>query len=318
MTISNPEPEPAAVEARDVVRGYGDRRGLDGLSLTVGQGAIYGVLGPNGSGKSTFLSLLTGRGVPESGSLSVLGQTPGPATRQETGVVFQESTLDTLGTVGDNLALSGRLFGLSRAEVRAQGEGLLEALGLSGQYSARVTTLSGGMRRRVEIARALLHRPRLLLMDEPTIGVDAEEREAVWAYLRNYVAEGATVVLATNDLLEAERVCTEAAFLMDGRVVGAGSPEALKAGLRRESIIVDWAGKPAEAVRVLTSIDGVASVDMDGPLVQLAVDNAPIVAPRLFAAAGASITGLRIRQATLEDAYFQYVARRATDKGPAR
>jgi len=311
MNSNHPGPRPAALEAHDVVRRYGDHRaGLAGLSLTIAEGTIYGLLGPNGSGKSTFLSLVAGRQMPDEGSITVFGKVPSAETRQETGVVFQESTLDPLASVGDNLELSGRLFGLTRRDCRERGERLLAELGLGSRFGDRVGALSGGMRRRVEIARSLLHAPRLLLMDEPTTGIDAEEREIVWSHLREFVGAGGTVVLATNDLLEAERVCTEAAFLQDGRVVGAGTPADLMAGLRRESIIIDWTGDPDEARHSLGRVEGVASVDIDGPVVQLAVDNAASVAPRLFAVAGGSIVGLRIRPATLADAYFQYVARR--------
>ncbi|MGH2633022.1 MAG: ABC transporter ATP-binding protein, partial [Tepidiformaceae bacterium] len=171
------------VAARDIGRSYGTRRALDGLTLEVPAGSVFGLLGPNGSGKSTFISILAAMETPPEGELRVFGKSPAPALRGRVGTVFQENTSDPLMTVIETLRLAGRLFGVTGQKFRQRSAELLAAFGLDSRASDPVSSLSGGMRRRLEMARALLHDPELLLLDEPTTGVDPEERRALWAAL---------------------------------------------------------------------------------------------------------------------------------------
>ncbi len=300
----------SAIEARDVRRSYGERAALDGFTLDVPTGSVFGVLGPNGSGKSTFVALVAGAERPPSGTLTILGEAPHPRLRARIGTVFQENASDPLMSPREYLLFAATLFGMGGAATRRRAEELLERFGLASRAKDPVSTLSGGMRRRLEAARALLHRPELLLLDEPTTGVDPEERRLLWETVR---AErgGATVLLATNDLHEADEVCDLVAFVEAGRVVASGAPAELKRDLRRQTVRVELTEADPGIVERIAAEAGPGRVTaLDGELVVMTDDAAALV-PRLFAAAGPAIRGLRIEDASLEDAYFQYIQRRA-------
>lgn len=301
------QPDAAPViEARNVAFAYGERRALDGLTLSVPGGSIFGLLGPNGSGKSTFTSLLAAQEVPPEGTLRVFGKAPSAALRRRIGTVFQENTADPLMTAGANLRLAGKLFGLGGAVVNERTEKLLKLFGLGDRIDDDTVRLSGGMRRRLELARALLHDPELLLLDEPTTGVDPGERRALWDALA--AARGArTVLLATNDLAEADAICDAVAFLQDGRVVATGTPAELKRGLRRESVRITWPGAASHLLAELESWPDAGTVTRDGDTLHLTTNSASDFVPRLFALANGGIRGISINASTLEDAYFQHV-----------
>ncbi len=303
-------PVPAAIEARDIVRSYGERRALDHFSLEVPAGSVFGLLGPNGSGKSTFITLVAGAEQPPSGSLRILGEQPHPALRARVGTVFQENAQDPLMRVGETLQLAGSLFGLSRQQATARATELLEVFGLRGRANDPVSALSGGMRRRLEMARALLHDPELLLLDEPTTGVDPEERRALWDALLHGARGRRTILLATNDLAEADDVCEQVAFIQSGRVVATGTPEELKRGLRREAVRLTWEGVTADELAKIASWPGTGDVTRQGDLVHVTVDDASVFVPRVFELGGHAIRSVSIEQSSLEDAYFQYVSGR--------
>lgn len=299
---------------RGVTYSYADRTALDGLDLEVPAGSVFGVLGPNGSGKSTLLSLVAGLRAPASGSLSVLGGDPTPSTRAAVGFVFQETSLDPMMTVREALWLHGRLYGIGGGALREAMALALATVGLSDRAGALVRTLSGGLKRRLEIARALLPRPDLLVLDEPTTGLDPDSEAAVWEHLLAISREGVTVLLATNDVAEADRHCDTVAFIHDGRVVAQGSPSELKAGLRHDGVWVegDFDDALVEGVR---SWPDVGRLTWSPPTLHATVDNASTFVPRLFQAAGDRIRAVRLREATLEDAYFDIVGASLTNGG---
>jgi len=295
-----------AIQTRDVAFVYGDRRALNGLTLAVPAGGVFGLLGPNGSGKSTLISLLAAQERPPEGQLTVFGEAPKASLRRRIGTVFQENTADPLMTVFENLHLAGRLFGLERSLLNSRIPDLLATFGLSDRAHDPTATLSGGMRRRLEVARSLLHQPELLLLDEPTTGVDAGERRALWDAL--IASRGKrTVLLATNDLAEADTVCDQVAFIEAGRVVTAGTPDDLKRGLLRESIRITWPGAAANHLDELRAWPETGTVLVDADFVHVTVDDASAFVPRLFALAGPSIRGITIHASSLEDAYFHHV-----------
>lgn len=297
------------ISARDVVRTYGERRALDGLTVDVPAGGVFGLLGPNGSGKSTFMALVAGMDTPELGELQVMGRAPARALRARLGTVFQENCADPTMRVGEYLRFAGQLFGLRGPGLHERASGLLERFGLAARGDDPVSTLSGGMRRRLEVARALLHRPELILLDEPTTGVDPDERRILWETLAGCRA-GATILLATNDLSEADAVCDRVAFIQDGRTIATGTPEDLKRGLRRDSIRITWPGASAEDLRTVAEWPGSGAVLRDGDVVHVTADDGATLIPRVFALAGSAIRGVRIESSTLEDAYFRYIRRR--------
>lgn len=304
-----------AVEAQDVSYTYGDRRALDRFSLSVSTGSVFGLLGPNGSGKSTFVTLLAAMESPPSGAISVFGQPPAAALRARVGTVFQENASDPLMTVSELLRLAGRMFGLTRAQLESRGGALLSQFGLADRANDAVGNLSGGMRRRLEMCRALLHDPELLLLDEPTTGVDPDERRALWdALLRRDGCER-TILLATNDLAEADAVCGQVAFIQAGRVVASGTPAELKAGLKHEAVRVHWDSPTPDQLLQVSDWAGEGQVVREGATVHVTVDDASTFVPRLFALAPGSIRSVAIEKASLEDAYFRHVSRRETASG---
>ncbi len=303
-------PKPPTIEALDIVRSYGDRRGLDGFTLSVPAGSVFGLLGPNGSGKSTFVTMVAAMEPPPSGTLTVFGQAPATLLRRRTGTVFQENAQDPLMTVEETLALSGRLFGLSRGRIRERGSELLAAFGLSERTHDPAAMLSGGMRRRLEMARALLHDPDLLLLDEPTTGVDPDERKAFWQALLERERGTRTVLLATNDLTEADAVCDQVAFVREGRVVITGSPAELKRGLKRESLRVTWPDATGQQLSDVAAWPGAGSLSRNGDVLHITVDDASAFVPRLFAIAHGGIRSVSIETSSLEDAYFLHVGQR--------
>ena len=298
-----------AVEVRDLVYAYGERRALDGLSLSVPSGAIFGLLGPNGSGKSTLLSMLIGRRKPDAGEIRVLGEALTPKLRAGVGIVFQEPSLDPNMTVRETMHLQGRMFGLSRATTSERTGALLERVGLDDRAASMTATLSGGMKRRLELGRALLTEPALLLLDEPTLALDLDSRQNLWQHLLEANAAGTTLLLATNDVHEAERYCRTVTLLDQGRVVAHGTPAELKRGLRHDAVRVEWNGDPAAEAAAIGSWPGVGAVRTAGRTSHVTVDAASPFLTRLFQEAGSRINGVQIETSTLEDVYFQLVGK---------
>jgi ABC-2 type transport system ATP-binding protein len=294
---------------------YGERVALDGLSLSVPEGTIFGLLGPNGSGKSTLISLLTGRRRVASGRIEMLGEPLSASLRARVGVVFQEPSLDPLMTVAETLALHARLFGIDRDAARRRGGALLERVGLDGRADSMTGELSGGMKRRLELARALLPEPDIILLDEPTLALDPDSRQAVWAYLLEANGEGRTLLLATNDVAEAERYCDRVALIDRGVAVAEGAPDGLKRDLRRDAVRVHWRPSEAPPVAAIEAIPGAGHVRLSDDTMHVTVDDASAFMTRLFEAHGQHISGVHVEESTLEDVYFQLVGRGISPHG---
>ncbi len=282
-------------------------RGIEGIDLDVAPGSIQALLGPNGSGKSTILSVVGGFRKAQSGEVAVFGTAVTPALRRRIGIVFQESTLDDLMTVRETLWMHGRLFGMGGRDLRERIDELLQLISIADRANDSVETLSGGMKRRLELTRAVLHRPDLVLLDEPTLGLDPDSKARLWEMLLEINRAGATILIASNDVAEAERYCTQVAFLERGRIIARGTPSELKRDLRHDSVRVDWPDAPADLDQRLAGWDGVGRVTAAPPVVHATVDSASDFVPNLFKIADGAIQGIRIRESTLEDAYFQLV-----------
>lgn len=220
----------AAIRATELCKRYGTTEALRELNLEVPTGAFFGLLGPNGSGKSTAIHLLTTLVAPTSGSATVAGEDVarnGVAVRREIGLVFQEPALDATLSVQETVEFAGRLRSLSRATIAQRSEELLALFQMEDKRGQRVGTLSGGTRRALDICRSLLHRPRILFLDEPTIGLDVPNRRKIWSHIHKLRRdEGTTVFLTTHYLEEAED-CDEVAFLANGLLIGGGRPREL-------------------------------------------------------------------------------------------
>jgi len=229
-----------AIEVRGLSHWYSERRALDGVDFAVETGAIFGLLGPNGGGKTTLFRILSTLLPIQKGSASVLGfdlaQRPNEV-RRRIGVTFQSPSIDPKLTVGENLKHQGHLYGLSGTALRQRIELLTGKLGLRERLSDRAETLSGGLKRRVEIAKGLLHRPQALLLDEPSTGLDPGARHDLWRYLRGLKEEGVTVLVTTHLMEEAER-CDMLGILDEGRLVALDTPQALRATLGGDYVTI--------------------------------------------------------------------------------
>ena len=218
------------LNVRGLTKTYGDTEVVRGLDLSVRRGECFGLLGPNGAGKTTTLRLLLGLIEPDSGSIELAG-IPVPQrareARMKIGVVPQMDNLDPDFSVRENLLAYGRYFGMDKSSVAARVPGLLEFAGLSSKADAPIAQLSGGMKRRLTLARALVHDPDILFLDEPTTGLDPQARHLIWQGLRRLIAEGKTIVLTTHFMDEAERLTDRLAILDHGRIVAEGAPRTL-------------------------------------------------------------------------------------------
>jgi ABC-2 type transport system ATP-binding protein len=303
---------PRAIDVRDIEYSYGERKALDRLSLEVPAGAIFGLLGPNGSGKSTLLSLLIGRRQAAAGTLRVLDEPLTSRLRSRIGIVFQEPSLDPQMTVMETMRLQATLFGLRGDEGERTARRLLERVALADRANAYTSTLSGGMKRRLELARALTNSPQLLLLDEPTLALDPDSRQRLWQHLVEANADGTTLLLATNDVYEAERQCQTVALLDEGRLVAQGSPVDLKRDLRHDAVRIEWKGDPADEVSEIQLWPGVGHVRLAGRTTHVTVDYASAFLTRVFQHAGDRIHSVRVEESTLEDVYFQLVGKGIT------
>src|SRR2546426_4606868 len=314
-TAEAPQRIALAVQAERLTFAYEERAALADLSLNVPVRSLFGLLGPNGSGKSTLLSLLAGLLTADSGSALVLGQRPSASLRSRIGFLFQAASLDPLMTARETLWLHGRLYSMRGAMLRDRIDDILRTIGLSDRAHHLVRTLSGGMKRRLELGRALLPSPSLLLLDEPTAGLDPDSQQALWQHLLEINrAAGVAIVVATNNVSEADAHCDTVAFIHLGRIVAEGSPADLKAGLKRDGVWVEGDFSDGMIQKIAGWAD-VGRLTWSPPVLHATVDSAATFVPHLFQTAGGHITSLRLRQATLEDAYFDIVGARLSSGG---
>jgi lipooligosaccharide transport system ATP-binding protein len=218
------------IEAKALTKRFGEYLAVDGVDFAVQRGEVFGFLGPNGAGKTTTMRMIACVSPVTEGELQVLDMNPmtdGPAIRARIGVVPQDDNLDTELTVWDNLVIYGRYFGLPMAEIRERATELLQFARLDDRRTSRVDPLSGGMKRRLIIARSLINRPELVLLDEPTTGLDPQARHLLWERLYRLKREGVTLVLTTHYMDEAEQLCDRLVIMDDGRIVAEGSPRQL-------------------------------------------------------------------------------------------
>ena len=218
------------IQATDLTKKFGDFTAVDGISFEVSPGESFGLLGPNGAGKSTTMRMIGGTSLRTSGSLTVLGLDPeanGPEVRASLGVVPQQDSLDEELRARDNLIVYGRYFGLPLSYLKPKADELLEFAQLTEKATAKVSALSGGMKRRLTIARGLVNEPRILLLDEPTTGLDPQARHILWDRLFRLKEQGVTLVLTTHFMDEAEQLCDRLVVIDKGRIVAEGSPREL-------------------------------------------------------------------------------------------
>jgi ABC-2 type transport system ATP-binding protein len=297
---------PAAIETQDVVKRYPRTTALAGVSLRIEQGEFFGLLGPNGAGKTTLISIIAGLTRASSGRAAVLGHdvvADYRAARRALGVVPQELVFDPFFTVRETLRLQSGYFGLRRNDDWI--DEVLAHLALTAKADTNMRALSGGMKRRVLVAQALVHRPPVIMLDEPTAGVDVELRQTLWQFIRRLNREGHTVVLTTHYLEEAQQLCGRIAMLKAGRIVALERTRALLAGLEGMRMAFRLSGELPAA------LEGKVT-ERDGASVALRLADAGEVEAALAAlrAAGARIEDLEVGHADLEDVFLQLTSER--------
>ena len=247
--MNQPAPAVPALEIRQLAKRYGKVDALRGVSLSIRQGEFFGLLGPNGAGKTTLIGCVAGLTRPDAGSVRVMGHdvvAQPEAARRSLGVVPQELVFDPFFTVRETLRITSGYYGLRRNQ--AWIDEILEGLGLAGKADANMRTLSGGMKRRVLVAQALVHRPPVIVLDEPTAGVDVELRQSLWAFIGRLNREGHTIVLTTHYLEEAQALCGRIAMLKQGQVVALDETARLIGRFRGGTLVLRLAGALPEAL----------------------------------------------------------------------
>lgn len=294
-----------ALDIRDVSYAYAERPALREVSFDVEEGALFGLLGPNGGGKTTLFRILTTLIRPQNGSARIFGYdvaTQPNQVRQLLGVVFQHNALDNELSVLENLRFHGALYNVSPAAFRQRSGELLRFFDIADRADDRVKTLSGGLQRRVDIVRALLHRPRLLLLDEPTTGLDPAARKVFWqALARLRKTEGTTMIVATHLMDEAE-ACDRIAIIDRGRLVTAGTPSALKEEVGQETLWLET-DNPEELLDRIHAQFGVRGAVLERNI-QIAHPEAHTLMARLYETFGAQIRSATVRKPTLEDVFL--------------
>lgn len=328
----------AAVEVRDLVKRYPKSRGnaVDGISFTVRQGELFGLLGPNGAGKTTTIGILTTRVVPTSGLARIEGfdvKTDPMSIKQRIAVVPQQSNLDRSLRAREILTFHAAYHGVPKAEREARSDALLEELGLAERREERIGPFSGGLAQRVMIARALMHSPDVLFLDEPTQALDPQSRLFLWDRIRTLHAQGMTIVLTTHDMVEADQLCERIAIMDHGKILVLDTSDELKrlipGGTKLELRVLAPALVPAgtngdgEGVdRLVAALDALPATSkvetaspppgMSGQIIRIyASDAAALVAPatQTVTAAGYELLDLRFAQPSLEDVFIHLTGR---------
>lgn len=309
----------AAVEVHGLTKTFKEVEAVKGIDLTVYAGETFGFLGPNGAGKSTTIKILCTLADATSGTARVAGYDVArerDAVRRSIGLVFQDPTLDGYLSADQNLRFHGELYGVDRSTAAARRKEVLEMVGLWERKDHLVQTFSGGMRRRLEIARGLLHSPRVLFLDEPTIGLDPQTRASIWQYIGElHKREQITVFVTTHYMDEAEN-CDRIAIIDQGRIVALDTPAALKAAIGKDRVQITTADDPA-AIAALKSQFGLEAQMVEGQVSFAVAEGAGFV-PQLFEKLGVAIKSVSVSRPTLDDVFLAHTGtslRDAEQKG---
>ena len=300
-------PAAASISVHGLSKSYGDIEAVRGIDFEVAPGEIFGFLGPNGAGKSTTISMLCTLVKPSAGSAMVAGfdvDRERDAVRRNIGLVFQDTTLDGYLTAEQNMRLHAELYGVPREMIRPRMQQVLEMVGLWERRSGEVNTFSGGMKRRLEIARGLMHSPRVLFLDEPTVGLDPQTRSSIWTYIRSLKqAEDITIFLTTHYMDEAE-YCDRIAIMDKGVIVVLDTPDALKASVGHDRVTLQT-DDDAAAIAALAEHFQIAATVSEGA-VSFGVAEGEHFVPRLFAELGVPIRSVSVSRPSLDDVFMSY------------
>jgi ABC-2 type transport system ATP-binding protein len=302
---------PPVIELENLSHRYGERAALEQVSFAVHAAEIFGLLGPNGSGKTTLFRILSTLMLPSSGSARVMGfdAARSPAdVRRQIGVVFQAQSIDLKLTAAENLWHQGHLYGMSGANLDRRIQEVLEHVGLEDRARERTQTFSGGMQRRVELAKGLLHRPSVLLLDEPTTGLDPGARRDLWQYLKSLREHEQVTVLITTHLMEEAERCDRLAILNEGRLVALGTPAALKSEIGGDVILLE-ARDPESLARRITQRFGGSPTVLDGK-VRLEREHGHRLVTDVVEAFPGEVEAMSVSKPTLEDVFIHRTGHR--------
>jgi ABC-2 type transport system ATP-binding protein len=302
----------AAIEARDLRRVFGENEAVAGVDLAVQTGEIYGFLGPNGAGKSTMVKMLCTLLSPTSGTARVagfdVGSSPGDI-RLRIGVALQDSSIDGKQTGREMLQLQGELYGLTKANIASRLSDVIGLVDIGSAIDDRVESYSGGMKRRLDLAMSLIHKPQILFLDEPTTGLDPASRTAVWSEVRRLNKEaGMTIFLTTQYLEEADELADRVGIIARGKLEAEGTPSALKQSIGNDLIVAEVDGDTSAVEPELRAIGGVTNLDVrDGELTVSTANGAGVIADVAVAlkTSGATVRSLTLRTPTLDDVFLQ-------------
>ena len=302
---------PAIIQVRDLIHRYGNRTALNGVSFDVRPAELFGLLGPNGSGKTTLFRILSTLMVPTSGSATIAGldavRQPGPL-RRRIGVVFQAQSVDPKLTAHENLWHQGHLYGLHGPELTQRIDEILTRVGLLDRANDRVETFSGGMQRRIELAKGLLHHPQVLLLDEPTTGLDPGARHDLWQYLQTLRDQERVSVIVTTHLMEEAERCDRLAILNEGNLVALGTPQSLTREIGGDVILLEARDPQSLADQIRGKFHVDATV-MDQH-VRLEIENGHRFVPDVVEAFPGEIQSLNVSKPTLEDVFIHRTGHR--------
>ena len=310
-----PDPE-VLIRAKDLTKRFGDFTAVDGIDFELRRGEAFGFLGPNGAGKSSTMRMIGCVSPRSGGELSILGMDPaadGPAIRARLGVVPQDDTLDVELTVRENLLIYGRYFGLPREVISERTDQLLEFVQLSDRAGDQVEPLSGGLRRRLTIARSLINEPEILLLDEPTTGLDPQARHVVWDRLFRLKQRGVTLVLTTHYMDEAEQLCDRLVVMDAGKIAASGSPREL-IGQYSTAEVLELRFDPAEHEQAAEKLADMRAQRMEvlADRILLYIPNGDVALTAVRRLGLQPLTSL-VRRSTLEDVFLRLTGRRLED-----
>ena len=316
----------SAIEARGLVRRFGDKIAVDGINLNIAEGEIYGFLGPNGAGKSTTVRMLTTLLAPTAGDATVAGHSVvshPDEVRFNIGVALQDAGLDPKQTGRELLDMQGRLYGLNANERRIRVDSLLTLIDIGEAIDQRISTYSGGMKRRLDLAAALVHQPKVLFLDEPTTGLDPVSRSKVWQEVRYLNAElGMTIFLTTQYLEEADELANRVGIIANGKLATEGTPAALKRAIGADVVVARVpANKAALVAAIVEGIPGVESVEVQDDEAIISVANgASAISPIAVALSTGDIhvSELTLRTPTLDDVFLHATGNRLQERNEVK
>lgn len=310
---------PAIIQVRDLIHRYPNRTALNGVSFEVRPAELFGLLGPNGSGKTTLFRILSTLMIPTSGTAIIAGldavRQPGPL-RRRIGVVFQAQSVDPKLTARENLWHQGHLYGLRGRELKTRIQEILTRVGLLDRANDRVETFSGGMQRRIELAKGLLHHPEVLLLDEPTTGLDPGARRDLWQYLAILRDQERVSIIVTTHLMEEAERCDRLAILNEGNLVALGTPQSLTHEIGGDVILLE-ARDPESLATALANKFRVKATVMD-KLVRIEIENGHRFVPDVVEAFPGEIQSLSVSKPTLEDVFIHRTGHRFWDEEAER